>query len=61
MAIKKQIVNDPNSEYEIEISHVIPDNEIKIHIVSEECWCTPSLRYVNPNTNNEIWIHHWQQ
>lgn len=28
------------------------------HLDSEQCWCNPTLDYVNPDTGAEVWIHH---
>jgi hypothetical protein len=22
------------------------------------CWCMPRLEYVDPETGNEVWVHH---
>ncbi len=28
------------------------------HIESKECWCNPALDYVDPESGNEVWVHH---
>jgi hypothetical protein len=28
------------------------------HVESGDCWCNPTLDYVNPETGAEHWIHH---
>lgn len=30
----------------------------KGHIMSSDCWCFPRLDYKDPETGNEIWVHH---
>ena len=28
------------------------------HIDSPECWCFPTLNYVHPDTEQQVWVHH---
>jgi hypothetical protein len=28
------------------------------HVESKDCWCHPTLDYVDPETGCEVWIHH---
>jgi hypothetical protein len=28
------------------------------HIESADCWCQPTLNYVDPDTGTQHWIHH---
>ena len=28
------------------------------HLDSPECWCFPTLDFVNPDTGQELWVHH---
>lgn len=27
------------------------------HEESEDCWCEPELRYVDPHTGERVWVH----
>lgn len=28
------------------------------HECSDECWCSPTLHYQNPQTGDQVWEHH---
>lgn len=28
------------------------------HIMSDTCWCFPRLEFKDPETGNEVWVHH---
>lgn len=40
--------------------HVMLDREQEVfeHLPSPLCWCMPRLEYVDPETGNEVWVHH---
>jgi hypothetical protein len=40
--------------------HVMLDRgqEATEHLPSPLCWCCPRLEYVDPETGNEVWVHH---
>ena len=40
--------------------HVMLDREPEVfkHLPSPLCWCMPRLEYVDPETGNEVWVHH---
>jgi len=27
------------------------------HIESKDCWCSPTLDYIDPKTGYEVWVH----
>lgn len=35
--------------------HVMPTDAE--HVESKECWCEPTLDYIDPETGNEVWLH----
>lgn len=30
----------------------------KEHRQSQDCWCSPTLDFVDPETGNSVWVHH---
>lgn len=30
----------------------------KDHEMSPQCWCFPRLEFKDPETGNEVWVHH---
>lgn len=28
------------------------------HVMTPECWCFPRLDFKDPETGNEVWVHH---
>ena len=40
--------------------HEMLDREVEVveHMPSPLCWCFPRLEFVDPETGNEVWIHH---
>lgn len=40
--------------------HVMLDlkREAKEHVSSPHCWCLPRLEFVDPESGNEVWVHH---
>lgn len=59
MAVKKIKDEDLDFPDEIDVFHVLPDQDGYEHELSEKCWCIPSLNYKNPELGNEIWIHRY--
>lgn len=37
-----------------------PCEKPRQHEESEDCWCSPTLDYVDPETGVRHWIHHEQ-
>lgn len=31
---------------------------LRVHVESAECWCSPTLDYTNPETGQQVWVHH---
>lgn len=45
------------------IDHVIdvmhkPPEKVREHETSADCWCHPTLDYINAETGVKHWIHH---
>lgn len=37
---------------------IAPPAKEREHVDSGDCWCHPTLNYINPETGAQHWIHH---
>lgn len=51
--ISKEEYNNWYKQSEIAIVRVGP----RLHFTTKNCWCCPSLKYVDSDTGNKLWVH----